>query len=446
MKLARGLGLQGGETVAIVGAGGKTGSMFALAGELTPPVILTTTTHLGTWQAEYAEHHHVITHTDALTKIDFGSNKSILLTGPEIEGERFTSLDDQSLKSVHEFCTENGHSLVIEADGAGSRALKAPASYEPVIPPWIDHVVVIAGLGGLGKPLDSETVHRPEIFAELAEMKLGETLQVEHLAKVLGSVLGGLKGIPAGARRALFLNQAEGDWRLAQGARLAAELCKVYDRVLVGSIQDTQSNGPVFSAHSQTAGIILAAGGSERLGQPKQLLDWCGKPFIVQVVQNALAAGLGPVYVVTGSGHEQIEAVLKALPVNCIHNPQWAEGQSTSMKAGLAASPKSCDRVMLLLSDQPQVSPALIRQLIERHNVNREAITAPLVQGQRANPVLFGRETFEALKMVQGDQGGRGVFNQFKVDYLDWVDRRVAFDVDQETDIATLKEAYFPPD
>jgi len=444
MKLARGLGLRGGETVAFVGAGGKTSAMFALARELPPPVVLTTTTHLGTWQAEFADHHTLYTSTEVLENVIGDGHNVVLLTGPEVEGERLTSLDEQSLQAVHEFCVKNGLSLMIEADGAGSRLLKAPASYEPVIPSWVDHVVVVSGLGGLGKSLDSESVHRPELFGKLAEIEPGQVVQVEDLAKVLGSDFGGLKGIPEGAARSLFLNQAEGEIRMAQGARLAGELCKVYERVLIGSLQQPRLDGPVFSTHSQAAAIILAAGGSERLGQPKQLLDWCGEPFVVQVVQNALTAGLAPIFVVTGSDSEAIQDVLASLPVTCVYNPDWAKGQSTSMKVGLAALPERCDRVMFLLSDQPQVSPILIRQLIERHNSQRMAITAPLVQGQRGNPVLFERETFGALLTIEGDRGGRAVFSKFKVDYVPWMDRRDIYDVDREADIAKLRDAYFP--
>lgn len=446
MKIAQGLGLQSSETVAFVGAGGKTSVMFALAEELPPPVVLTTTTHLGAWQALFADRHNLFTSPTALENIAGEGLRTVLLTGPKVEGDRLSGLDEKALNAVHEFCTENNFSLLIEADGAGQRPLKAPADYEPVVPSWIDHVVVVSGLGGVGKPLNVETVHRPEIFGDLANLQLGETIKIEHLVKVLGSSSGGLKDIPTGANRALFLNQAEGEIRMAQGARLAGELCKLFNRVLIGSVQHPQPEGPVFSTHSQTAGIILAAGGSERLGQPKQLLDWFGKPFVVQVVQNAITAGLTPIYVVTGSDREQIESFLTSLPVVCVYNPQWAEGQSTSMKVGLAALPQICDRVMFLLSDQPQVSPVMIRQLIERNNVQRAAITAPLVQGQRGNPVLFARETFDALMTIQGDQGGRAVFSKFRVDYLPWVDRRDAFDVDQETDIARLRDAHFPSD
>ena len=88
-----------------------------------------------------------------------------------------------------------------------------------------------------------------------------------------------------------------------------------------------------------TAGIILAAGGSSRFGQPKPLLDWHGKPFVRAVAETALAAGLSPVVVVTGANAEQVENAIRDLPVSIIRNQDWQDGQSTSIRAGLRSLP-----------------------------------------------------------------------------------------------------------
>jgi len=191
--------------------------------------------------------------------------------------------------------------------------------------------------------------------------------------------------------------------------------------------------------------VILAAGGSERLGVPKQLLDWGGSPFISQIIKNALESRLMPLIVVTGAGHAEIEKACRDFPVRIVHNERWAEGQATSMQLGLAALPEDCQGVVFLLSDQPQVSPLLIRGLIERFSAHRNPITAPQIAGRRGNPVLFARETFDALRSVTGDQGGRAVMQQFKVDWLPWVDDRALLDVDQEGDLARLRSAYEVP-
>jgi molybdenum cofactor cytidylyltransferase len=443
VKLSKALDLTGGETVAFSGAGGKTSAMAALAQELKQPVVMTTTTHLGGWQTEIAGQHHILSSPDGLRDIDFSAVNTTLLTGPLRDTNRLTGLDPVTLDALFALCRERGFSLLIEADGARQCPLKAPAEYEPVIPMWVDLVVVIAGLSGLGKPLDAQTVHRPEIFAQLADLEYEEVVRAEHLARVLVSPSGGLKGIPGDARRMLFLNQAETEISQAQGARLASGLSDVFDRVLVGSLEQPGEQGPIFSAHSPTAGIILAAGGSERLGQPKQLLDWCGIPFVVQVAQTALLAGLDPVIVVTGANQAKVEAALRGSPVKCVDNPDWAIGQSTSMKAGLETLPPRCDRVMFLLSDQPQISPLLLHQIIERHNAQRNPITAPMIRERRGNPVLFGKETFEVLRSIHGDKGGRAAFDVFKVDHVPWIDDRCLMDIDQSNEIAVLKQRFF---
>jgi len=203
--------------------------------------------------------------------------------------------------------------------------------------------------------------------------------------------------------------------------------------------------------YAQTAGVILGAGGSKRMGRPKQLINWQGVPFIAQVAITALEAGLMPLIVVTGADQDIIEEALKHfeealkhLPVHFVHNPNWAAGMSSSMQAGLRALPQNCENVMFLLSDQPQISPLLIRQLLERYARNQGQITAPMVGGQRGNPVLFCRAIFNSLMQVQGDKGGRAVFNQFTVDWLPWMDDRVLMDVDKAGDEQALRKAYFP--
>jgi len=230
---------------------------------------------------------------------------------------------------------------------------------------------------------------------------------------------------------------------VATGAWLANRMEDSFDRVLIGSLHEPNPDGPIFSVHSRTAGIILAAGGSERLSQPKQLLDWCGKPFIVQIAATALTAGLDPVIVVTGAEQTRVEEVLGDLPIQCVYNPNWPLGQSTSMKVGLQALPPRCNRVIIMLSDQPQVTPILIRSLIERHNVQRAPITAPMMRERRGNPVLFDHQTFAALRGATGDRGGRAIFKDYKLDYITWIDDRALLDVDQKTDVEMLFDHYF---
>jgi len=339
-------------------------------------------------------------------------------------------------------CKQSHVTLLIEADGAKQRLVKAPAYYEPVIPTDVDHVVVLAGLTALGKPMDETVIHRPKIFSEVTGLKENEIINAENLVTLLGSEEGGLKGVPDISMKVLFLNQADDLVLQSNGGWIARKLLDRFDRVLVGSLKNPGSSGQIFSVLSQTAGVILAAGGSERLSTPKQLLNWQGKPFVCQVAQQALEAGLAPLIVVTGAYHGQVVQALAGLPVEIVHNADWQQGQSTSMKAGLKSLPERCESVIFLLSDQPQISSDLIKQLMDRYFKNRKAITAPMVDGQRGNPLLFDRAAFSALAEVKGDRGGRAVINQFEVDWLPWVDRRILLDVDQAGDYERLLNAY----
>jgi len=443
MNVSRALRIKAGEPVAFVGAGGKSSLIFALAKETEKPVVITTTTHLGTWQAELADRHQIIHSRADFELIDYEQDQSLLITGPANNADRLTGLPEQVMVRLGEICRQKNLPLLIEADGARQLSLKAPASYEPIIPDWVDRVVVVAGLGAIGKRLTADVVHRPELFSNLSGLGLNDIIRVEDVTAVLRSEEGGLKAIPEGSRKILVLNQADDAMLQSKGKKIAMAMSDCYDQVVIASLKKPETEDRVLSVHARTAGIVLAAGGSERLGSPKQLLEWQGVPFAVKVVENALAGGLKPLIVVTGADHEAVQLALEDMPVTCLYNPDWSTGQSTSMQAGLAALKEGCDSAMFLLSDQPQISSFMIRQLLDHYAKSRKDITAPLVRGQRGNPVIFRCKTFDALNRVAGDRGGRAIFSQFDVDWLEWVDDRVLMDVDQPDDVKKLWDSYF---
>jgi molybdenum cofactor cytidylyltransferase len=217
---------------------------------------------------------------------------------------------------------------------------------------------------------------------------------------------------------------------------MARELLDHFDSVIVGSLQ--QNNSQTIE---RTAGIILAAGESTRFGAPKQLLDWHGKPFVRQVAETALQSGLWPVVVVTGAYGAEIESALNGLPVNIVHNLDYKQGQSSSIKKGIEALPSDVGATLFLLTDQPQIPAEVIRALMETHSRELPAILAPLVlEERRANPVLFDRTTFPDLMQLTGDIGGRAIFDKHRVEYLPWHDDILLFDVDKPEDYERLKD------
>ena len=187
---------------------------------------------------------------------------------------------------------------------------------------------------------------------------------------------------------------------------------------------------------AQVAAIVLAAGGSERMGQPKQLLPIGGQPMVRLVTEAVAATGLAQVVVVTGADAEAVEAALAGLPADIVANESWAEGMSSSMRAGLRALRPGIQAVLLVLGDQPALTTDLLQLLVARYRATGAPIVAPFYHGQRGNPVLFDRVLFPELLAVEGDRGGRLLIVRHE-EQVEWVkvdDPAVIMDIDSPED------------
>lgn len=433
LTLARALRVNSSPCIAFVGAGGKTTAMFQLASILSgddgsSPVIVTATSHLGVWQRKLADQHIIAETPDPLKQLEQGLKGVILVTG-EADGDRLRPINDPLANWLKQFCGDHSIPLLIEADGSREKPLKAWAEHEPPIPAFVEIALQVVGLTGLGKPLLNENVHRPELFSKLSGLPPGEPITPEALVRVLTHREGGLRNVPVQARRVMLLNQADTQELQSAGQGLAQSLIPAYHSVIISSLKQEK----VFAVHEPVAGIILAAGGSTRFGQPKQLLDWKGQPFVRAVAKTALEAGLSPVVVVTGANAEQVEASVKDLNVRVARNEAWENGQGSSIGTGirsLTSASSAVGAAIFLLTDQPQVTTSILRALVEKHAAGLYPIVAPMVMDRRANPVLFDRVTFSDLAELEGDVGGRGIFHKHRVEYLPWHDDRLLLDVD----------------
>jgi molybdenum cofactor cytidylyltransferase len=158
------------------------------------------------------------------------------------------------------------------------------------------------------------------------------------------------------------------------------------------------------------AAVVLAAGTSSRMGRQKLLLPVGeGRPLIRLSVERVLAGGLDDVVVVLGRDADEVAAALSGLAVRSVVNPRYAEGQSTSLRAGLDALRPGTKAVVVALGDQPLPDPGLIGRLVAVFRDTRRPVVAPRYRDGRGNPVLFAAALFDELRAVTGDQGGRGV-------------------------------------
>jgi molybdenum cofactor cytidylyltransferase len=434
LSLAQALRVNSSPCLVFIGAGGKTTAIFQLARQLPSPVIVTATSHLGAWQIDLADS-HIITDTPApLEELEHGLKGVILITG-EIENDRTKPVNHALMNWLYQFCGYHSIPLLIEADGSRVKPLKAWAEHEPPIPAFVETVVQVVGLTGLGKSLSGENVHRAELFSKLSGLSIGEMITPDSLVRVLRHNEGGRKNIPISARKAILLNQADTPELQSVAHGLVQALIPAYHSVVISSLKQEK----VFAVHEPIAGIILAAGESARFGQPKQLLDWKGQPFVHAVAKTALEAGLSPVVVITGANAEPVELAVQDLNVTVVRNSDWKIGQGSSIREGVNilidnfSSKMGMGKIggaIFLLVDQPQVTTSILHALVEKHAEGLYPIVAPMVIDQRANPVLFDLATFPDLIGLEGDVGGRAIFHKHRVEYLPWHDDRLLLDVD----------------
>ena len=168
------------------------------------------------------------------------------------------------------------------------------------------------------------------------------------------------------------------------------------------------------------AAVILAAGESRRMGQPKLLLPWRDGCVLDAVLAAVSAAPFDDAVLVSGAYRERVEEVAAYHGIRCVFNPDYASGQSTSLIAGLNALPDDT-AAAFILADQPGLNDALLRRLIEAYRQSGAPILRPrTLQGRAGHPVLFAPALFAELRALSGDVGGRPVLQAHKneIQYL----------------------------
>jgi molybdenum cofactor cytidylyltransferase len=195
------------------------------------------------------------------------------------------------------------------------------------------------------------------------------------------------------------------------------------------------------------SGVVLAAGTSSRLGRPKQLLDLGGRPVLQHVVDAAVGAGLDEVVIVLGhAAREVASAVPPRGRVRIAVNPDFAEGQSSSLKVGLRAVDQSSEAVVILLGDQPGVRADAISAVVRGWREGRSeaaAIVQASYGGRPAHPTLIGRPLWTEVGRIGGDQGARALISRHpERRQLVEVDGDPPDDIDTEEDYRRVREAF----
>src|SRR5262245_46778468 len=158
--------------------------------------------------------------------------------------------------------------------------------------------------------------------------------------------------------------------------------------------------------------LVLAAGASSRLGQPKQLVRLGGRPALHMVVSNAVALTGHAVTVVLGAHAQDMTHLLAHSPASVVVNREWEEGMASSIRRGLAALPPACDAVMILLGDQVGVTLDDLKRLAAAWKGEDSVIAASVYDQHLGVPAIFPRICFSELTELRGDHGARQVLER----------------------------------
>jgi molybdenum cofactor cytidylyltransferase len=188
--------------------------------------------------------------------------------------------------------------------------------------------------------------------------------------------------------------------------------------------------------------VVLAAGASRRLGQPKQLLPFRGRPLLCHVMDQTAALPLASRVLVLGAYAADIQAAIGSGPWTAVTNPDWATGMGSSLRWGVAQSLSECpeiEHLLCLVSDQPLVSEGFLNVLINKHIESKSLITASEYQGGPGVPAVFSRACFAELMALEGDQGARKLFkiHAHAVQRLPF--EGGSFDIDSPEDLQRLQ-------
>ena len=165
-------------------------------------------------------------------------------------------------------------------------------------------------------------------------------------------------------------------------------------------------NATASAPAGSVALLLLAAGASTRMGQPKQLLPYHGRTLLRHAAETAVATSCAPIVLVTGALHEALVTEITDLPIQATHNPAWQTGMASSIRTGLAAVAQAQpSAILIMLTDQPLVTPQLLQQLITRQQQTQAPIVAAAYGDTVGVPAVFDQTMISRLLQLQGQQG-----------------------------------------
>jgi len=428
------LGAGKGDVICFVGSGGKTSLMLMLARELTGyQVAITTTTRMAKDELPQWLDAVELGGSPARGKLEtaLGKGRFPVIVYSKTENGKIIGVSGETVDAMHKVTDI----VLVEADGARGLPVKIPKPTEPVIPGSTTKVVVVYGFDGLDKPLDPETCYNLDGMVERVKgVRPGQVLDPPLLRRIF--IEGGFIEASVGKRLFVVVNKSEmGEERAAGFARNLYH--PAIDAVGISSAKADLARR-IDNSNRKITGMILAAGESRRFGGSKLIATIRGKPVLEHVIECAASARLERLILVLGAdGSELISRFGKNLPQGAVTvmNPDYKSGMSTSIRKGMESA-KGSGAVMLFLGDMPFITATLTEKVISAYRASCAWACRPVCGKIPGHPVIIGRELFEELNNIAGDEGAKRVLGKAE-------DRTVLIetspetqrDIDSETDL-----------
>lgn len=438
MKLHEAFDVTRGDVVAFIGAGGKTSALVGLGYELMEAGwrVLATTTHhttleqLDLFPAALSSRAGSGAISQALTDHGF-----VFL---------YESLQGQHVNGIHPTWTRHlldsvdSDVLLIEADFADGKPLKAPYDDEPRIPDEASLIIPVASLAALDQPLNEANLYNAQAMIDRYGFGDDAPVRSPWLAQVLRDEELGLKGVPENKRVVAFINQTPDKGYMRSRARLIAKLALKSDRFYGVALGSVRAIEPVIEVQRPIGAVVLAAGQSSRMGQAKVLLPWeNGKTIIEHIIEQLMRSRVDQINVVTGYYADQVRTLAKPMGVKVVHNRSHKTGEMlSSLKTGLRAMPAHVAAALVVLGDQPRIQPRVIYDILKTYAEGGGDIIIPSYEMRRGHPILIARRYWGEIMALPRDGAPRDVINKYahRITYVNVDTDSVLRDVDTPDD------------
>ncbi|MCP4547375.1 MAG: putative selenium-dependent hydroxylase accessory protein YqeC [bacterium] len=410
-----------GKVIAVMGSGGKTSLLSCLAEEFAavfPRVLISTSTKVYPFPG--------VPFADSLAALPdhFAKNRIVFIGRKIAESGKLGGPPTLRLDELR----PHADVILLETDGARRHPLKVHLPHDPVVPDGVDLAFMVVGASALGRPLDSETLHRAQWIPPHWGLKMGEEITAELIARILTAPDGYL-GKAGRAPLRVLVNQA--DEHPAAANDIAA--------ALVARWPGTVFTGAAFSGRFRQMDrqdtcpslVLLAAGSSQRFGNlDKRSTLLHGYPMLTWSMRAYAKARVFERLLVLGPGDQRyFETALQFgfRPVICM---TAAQGMGESLVAALSAINASADSLLIGLGDKPALRQETVAQILCDTQCYPGRVLRPVYNDQPGHPVFLPRSAFGALAQIKGDTGGRDVLASLDPLNMEFNDPGIVIDVD----------------